>query len=273
MVKGEFDIQEGVRAFQEVPPLLPEIISGLDFVSLPPLRIIPSQCGYVEIAGTTLAVGKTEATQVLGGFLTRSGLEVIVHPERWRENVFLGDPARCFHSELCFLRLKAEDNEKVKTYSSSGMVIGEVSPESDFLYTATDYVLGNITEDEFGCYQQLYRVLSSNMPKPDLIVFLDCSDDEIIKRMRQRVAQEEGREFEIAEEQKQRALALKYLSTRWLDEGGWGETPVLEVDSSGLDFTSKGDGRIAFAEMVVGELQKVNPAKFAGSRVTEFRSR
>lgn len=252
--------------------LTPEEITALDVVPLPPLRTTPSRCLHIEIASTTFGVGKSEAGDTLAKLLT--GPKIVHHPERWWDNPDLKNPQRRYYSELCFLRLKGEDNKRTQTYPPPTLVLQETPAESDFLFAATDRALGTLTEAEFLDYQQVYQSLFPNMVRPDLIVFLYCGKledpfgsnfEEIFRRI---ITRDRG-PFELV--QGTRIRAIDYLTKRFLREGGWGDSiPILAVNTGPLDFANDDGGKLELAQMVVQKTQEVAPAKFASLKVKEF---
>lgn len=236
----------------EVPVLSAELIEVLDELPFPPLRTKPANCCLIEVAGMTLSVGKTTAAEVLGRRLV--GSPVIFQPERWRENPFLKNPKQRFQSECWFLQAKATDNFKIGAYPSEAIVVQDVPPELDWLYTATDFALGRINKKEFRSYQELYQVLLPKMVKPDLTVFVECSLEEIFRRVR-------GRSREFEQIQGERIRALAYLTERWFREIER-QLPTLTVDSSALDFCRQPVDQTALAEMVLASLRFLNPKEF-----------
>lgn len=211
MVIHEFEAFRGAGEPLEIPNLSEEVIARLDSVALPPLRESTPDCVYVEVASSTYGVGKTRAVRALEQVLT--GGPVVVHRERWEENHYLGQPDMVYHCETCFLRMKAEDVVTVPTYPSETVLFQDVPPELDWLYAATDWALGRISDAKFDQYQDLYGALAEHMVRPDLVVYLECGLEETLKRVEGR-ARREGRGFELS--QAVRIVALAHLTERWM---------------------------------------------------------
>lgn len=86
----------------------------------------------------------------------------------------------------------------------------------------------NLTKDELFIYEKIYSLLDTQLPKPDLVVFLQASIDVLKKHIKQR-----GLAYE-------KAIGSSYLEE--LCEAynrfffSYAETPLLTVNISDLDF-------------------------------------
>lgn len=102
--------------------------------------------------------------------------------------------------------------------------------------TVADYLFGkdrifaalNLAPDELALYDNVYRLLDAQMPRPDLVVYIRANVEVLIERLRKR-----NRDFE-------RHIGLKYLervSAAFRDFFFYyDETPLLVVDTTELDF-------------------------------------
>ncbi len=100
----------------------------------------------------------------------------------------------------------------------------------------TDYVLAkdkifaylNLEDDEISLYETVYKLLVPNVPRPDLVIFLQARPEVLLSRVRKR-----GIEYE-------RNISLDYLKT--LSDAyneyffHYNETPLLVVNTSEIDF-------------------------------------
>ena len=99
-----------------------------------------------------------------------------------------------------------------------------------------DYLFGkdrifaalNLAPDELALYDNVYRLLDAQMPRPDLVVYIRANVEVLIERLRKR-----NRDFE-------RHISVQYLervSSAFRDFFFYyDETPLLVVDTTELDF-------------------------------------
>jgi deoxyadenosine/deoxycytidine kinase len=102
-------------------------------------------------------------------------------------------------------------------------------------------------ERDYRSYRELYEVLTSFLPPPDLVVYLRASVPTFLKRIAMR-----GREYE-------KRIAPAYLEglnrlyERWIE--GFALCPVLTIPADELDFVANDDHLEQIAERVLERLQ------------------
>ncbi|MCC7233387.1 MAG: deoxynucleoside kinase [Bacteroidia bacterium] len=179
---------------------------------------------YVVVEGN-IGTGKTSlATRLSETYGTRLVLE------RFAENPFLPpfyeNPQRfAFPLELSFL---ADRYQQLKE---------ELTPQELFhTQTVSDYILSKslifagitLKDDEFGLYQRLFQIINPHLPKPQLLVYLHKSVDNLRRNIRSR-----GREYE-------QKIQPEYLER--LEKGYWTYFRQLEgvrilvIDTNNIDF-------------------------------------
>jgi deoxyadenosine/deoxycytidine kinase len=113
--------------------------------------------------------------------------------------------------------------------------LGDRSVVTDYLF-AKDGIFAGVTLDdaELGLYRQLFELLDAQIPRPDLVVYLEARPDVLQERIRKR-----AREYE-------RGITRDYLER--LTEAfrqffhDYTEAPLLVVDCSEIDFVEhRGD--------------------------------
>ena len=92
----------------------------------------------------------------------------------------------------------------------------------------------NLTKEELFLYEKIYSLLDTNLPKPDLVIFLQASRDILLKHIKKR-----GLDYE------------KHIDEAYLDElteaynrffFSYADSPLVVVNVSDLDFVkSKAD--------------------------------
>jgi deoxyguanosine kinase len=178
---------------------------------------------YVAIEGV-IGVGKTTLAALLskkwGAHLK---LEIV------EENPFLAQfyadmRGYAFQTQLFFLLSRHRQQTELKQFD---LFMEKVV--SDYLF-AKDRIFANITLDdnELALYKRLADLLERDVPKPDIVVYLQASVDTLMERIRKR-----GREFE-------RDMSRDYIAS--LTEAynyfffHYSDTPLIVVNTNDLNF-------------------------------------
>ena len=102
---------------------------------------------------------------------------------------------------------------------------------ADYLF-AKDQIFASLTlsAEELSLYQQIYALLNTRVPKPDLVVYLQARPEVLYKRIKKRDKKyERGVTFEYLSE-----VAQAYNQFFF----HYDETPLLVVNTSEIDFVS-----------------------------------
>jgi len=184
---------------------------------------------YIAVEGP-IGVGKTALARRLA---TEFGSELIL--EGVDDNRFLGkfydDPARyALHAQLFFLLERYRQQRAIDPRELAGR--GAVA---DYLF-AKDAIFAGVTlqPEELSLYREVYQLLDAQIPRPDLVIYLEARPEVLLDRIRKR-----GRDFE-------RAIDHGYLER--LTEAfrsffhHYDETPLLVINCSDIDFVEdRGD--------------------------------
>jgi deoxyadenosine/deoxycytidine kinase len=183
---------------------------------------------YIVVEGP-IGVGKTSLAKILAGeFQARTLFE------RVEENPFLAkfyeDRATyAFQTQLFFLLSRYRQQQEL-----SQQDLFKQNTVSDYLF-AKDKIFASLTlsSEEIGLYQQIYQLLDTRVPKPDLVVYLQARPDVLYKRIRKR------------DKSYEKAVTQDYLKevSRGYNEFffRYDETPLLVVNTSDIDFVSSGN--------------------------------
>ena len=141
---------------------------------------------YIAIEGP-IGVGKTIFAQILAKELTGRVLL-----EKAEENPFLAkfyhQPEQyAFQTQLFFLFSRYRQQQELfqlDLFSKSTIL--------DYLY-AKDKIFAsiNLNDEEFNLYQQIQQLLTAQIPKPDLVIYLQAEPKTLFQRIKKR-----GRDFE-----------------------------------------------------------------------------
>lgn len=191
----------------------------------------------IEVMADSMRVGKTTAVKVIAQGLRKRGYTVTESYEDWEHNPYLkqsySDPAKNFlESQKWFIRRKFE---QIRDGANTQIFIQDVSPEMDYCYAETNRRLGRMGEDHFVEYDKFYRNLDwSQASAPDLLVYLQVSDDVLIQR-----AMDSAREFETVEANY--FLMMKKVNMEWVSEFSNhkfsnSQMKILKINTDKLDF-------------------------------------
>ncbi len=184
--------------------------------------------GYIALDGP-IGVGKTTLAQLLAREI---GARLVL--EDAESNPFLArfydEPDKySFQAQLYFLLTRYRQQREL-----SQQDLFNQATVADYLI-AKDRIFANLNlaPDELTLYEQVYRLLDPQMPKPDLVVYLFARTDVLAERLRKR-----NRDFE------------RYISYQYLERLSaayrdfffyYDEAPLLVVDTSEIDFVSDPD--------------------------------
>jgi len=115
------------------------------------------------------------------------------------------------------------------------MVEGELIPEpavvSDYLFDKDRiFATLNLNEPELALYYRIYELVKNDIPKPDLVVYLQAQVDVLLGRIRQR-----GRSFEANIEPEYLNSLSNLYNSFFLH---YEEAPVLIVNTDRLNFVN-----------------------------------
>jgi deoxyadenosine/deoxycytidine kinase len=182
---------------------------------------------YIAVEGP-IGVGKTALARRLA---TEFGSRLLL--EQVEDNPFLKrfyeDPERyAFQTQLFFLLERYRQQREIGQLElfTQGIV-------ADYLF-AKDGIFAAVTlnGDEFQLYQQIFQVLDQQLPRPDLVIYLEARPEVLLWRLHKR-----AREYE-------RGITPEYLEK--LTEAfrsyfhQYTETPLLVVNCSDIDFVEHG---------------------------------
>jgi deoxyadenosine/deoxycytidine kinase len=183
---------------------------------------------FIAIAGN-IGAGKSTLTKMLSNAL---GWEPFYEADA--ENPYLADfyadmHRWSFHSQVFYLGKRLEHHRQLIDHTSSVVQDRTVYEDAE-IFARNLYVGGYMAERDYDAYRRLYKAVSSFLPPPDLVIYLQASVETLQKHIAKR-----GHEYE-------RSIAPTYLAqlNRLYDEwiGGWMACPVLRIRMDGLDFAS-----------------------------------
>lgn len=184
---------------------------------------------YLVIEGN-IGAGKTTLSTMLADELNA---KLVL--ERFSDNPFLPkfymDAERySFPLELSFLaeRYKQLNNDLRSSSLFQPLVIADY-----FFMKSLIFAQNTLAKDEFNLYRQIFEIIYSSIPKPDLYVFLHLPVDRLLANIQSR-----GRDYE-------KSISAEYLER--IQDGYFSffkqhpEYTFLVIDTSNIDFVKKPD--------------------------------
>lgn len=178
---------------------------------------------FIAIEGV-IGAGKTSLTKILS-----NKLHAGVLLEEFEENPFLAkfytDRRKyAFHTQIYFLMSRYRKQREIAQIDlfNSKLI-------TDYLFVK-DRIFAevNLSEDEFALYDKIYSILSVDIPRPDLVIYLQAGPEALYKRIKQRGrAYERDIEFEYIER-----LSEAYNTFFF----HYNSSPMLIVNIKGFDF-------------------------------------
>ncbi len=181
---------------------------------------------YIVIEGN-IGAGKTSLATALA-----EELNARLVLEQFEENSFLpkfyDDPARyAFPLELSFL---ADRYQQLKNRFTRPDIFQPFTIADYFIFKSLIFASKNLEPLEFGLYSKLFAIVSSVVPKPDLIVYLYLNLENLKRNIQKR-----GRPYE----QQIQYEYLEKIQTGYLDYlRQQPDLHILLIDTNGVDFVN-----------------------------------
>jgi len=235
---------------------------------------------YLSVAGT-MGSGKTTAARLIADALHFHLVE-----ENFGENAFLPRFYKrmnrwAFHSQTFFLMEKinqlmeigkegacpskpggrsgvilsppaggSKDPVRNKATHINGIVQDTPIEQDVFSYAKAQHVLGNMDDAEWRLYEKIYTTFEPHLPKPDLIIYLETSLDEVVRRIASR-----GREYE-KKIPKSYLILLEKLNQEWMKENK--NRTFLKIKTDGLNIVTSTTAQKKFIHQLCSEFENMH---------------
>jgi deoxyguanosine kinase len=189
---------------------------------------------YIVLEGP-IGVGKTSLASRLAEEFEARTLFENVEDNPYLKEFYQNRKKNAFKAQLYFLLSRYQ--QQIDLFQTD---LFQKTTVSDYLF-AKDRIFAsiNLDRDELYLYEELYRILSPRIPKPDLVIYLSADVDVLKKRIKNR-----GNIYE------------KGLDTDYLQKVvaaynefffHYDQTPLLVISTSNIDFVSS---RADFQQLV-----------------------
>lgn len=144
-------------------------------------------------------------------------------------------------------------NERFRHIKTASSVRGAVLDRSiygDLIFAKMLKDGGDMTEEEFNIYLDLFHNMIEHCKPPKLMVYLEVSPEEAIRRITKR-----GRDFELATEMEY-WVNLNNEYTEYFKQ--YDHSPVLKINVDHLDFESNKEDKEYLLGRIDQELERIN---------------
>lgn len=196
---------------------------------------------FITIEGV-IGVGKTTVTRLLTEALHGETLFEIVEENPFLKDFYTDRDAWALQTETFFLLNRVKQLEDVaKRLKTGATVVSDYNLVKNRIFAGL--TLTGVKRDK---YMQLFAILTSDLPKADMVIYLKADHSTVMERIRRR-----NRSFERNMDPDYiRRLADEYEEYFNEPEVHFGTTPILTVDTNNLDLVSSATDKQAFIEMV-----------------------
>jgi deoxyadenosine/deoxycytidine kinase len=183
----------------------------------------------IIVAGN-IGVGKTSLAERLSERLGwRCAFESVT------DNPYLADfyndmRAWAFHLQIFFLGHRAQQYLKMANDSQS-VIFDRTIYEDEVIFARALYHMGNVTERDYLSYRRVFALICSQLPPPDLLIYLKAPVKVLMERIHSR-----ARSIETGITEEYLSL-LESFYEDWLKS--FDVCPVLTIRSDDLDFVHK----------------------------------
>lgn len=124
----------------------------------------------------------------------------------------------------------------------------------DIIFAKMLYQKGEMSEEEFGLYEDLLENILEHVNPPKLMIYLESSVDGAIKKINKR-----GRDYEqVVEKEYWQVLNKEYEEYF----GAYKISPILRINVDGLDFENNLDDREYILKLIETKLEEITKSEF-----------
>lgn len=203
---------------------------------------------FITVEGP-IGVGKTSLTKALSKQHQFQLLKEIVDENPFLNKFYEDIEEWSFQTEMFFLcnRYKQLSDIQKKFISKQEPVVADYHIFKNLIFAKR-----TLPEEEYAKYEAIYKILTADMPKPNMVIYLHASLDTLMKRIKLR-----GREFEqMITPDYMEQLSADYHEFIERFEREHPEIPVLRFNGDELDFVQNRSDLEVILTHVEGTLEK-----------------
>jgi deoxyadenosine/deoxycytidine kinase len=183
----------------------------------------------IVVAGN-IGTGKTSLTERIGERMRWQTAYESVSDNPYLPDFYADMKSWSFHLQIYFLGHRAEQYLEMAASRQSAILDRSIY-EDAYIFARALHELGNLNERDYYAYRRLFELVVSQLPAPDLLIFLNAPVEVLMDRIMKR-----AREIETGITPEYLALLESYYDD-WLDS--FDICPVLEIRTDDLDFVHK----------------------------------
>ena len=203
---------------------------------------------FITVEGP-IGVGKTSLAKAIASHFQYKLLKEIVDENPFLDKFYDDIQEWSFQTEMFFLcnRYKQLEDIQLKYIQNNQPVVADYHIFKNLIFAQR-----TIQESQFSKYKDIYSILTADMPRPNMVIYLDASLETLMHRIALR-----GREFE-------KNISEKYLMQLSDDyaqfmnefEAAHPDIPVLRFNGDEMDFILRKDDMDHILTSVSNQLQK-----------------
>jgi len=199
---------------------------------------------FIAVAGN-VGVGKSTLTRLLCEYLCWEPFYEAVADNPYLADFYKDMRTWSFHSQIYFLARRLSHHRQIIEWPGTVVQDRTVYEDAE-IFAQNLHLQGYMTVRDWQSYWDLYQTVSTILPPPDLVIYLQASVPVLQDRIRQR-----GRDYEqeISEDY---LLQLNTLYTEWVE--GFTLCPVLTVPTDTLNFIASNSHLELIANRVLDKL-------------------
>jgi deoxyguanosine kinase len=135
---------------------------------------------YIAVEGP-IGVGKTSFVEMLSSHLNANKIfEDFNNP--FLKDFYRDNPGAAFQTQLFFLLSRYQQQQKLQQAD-----LFEQTIICDYIFQKDKiFAYLNLNDSELLIYEKLYLLLETNVPKPDLVIYLQATQDVLLQRIKKR---------------------------------------------------------------------------------------
>lgn len=188
---------------------------------------------FITVEGP-IGVGKTSLTKAIAEQHQFQMLKEIVDENPFLNKFYEDIEEWSFQTEMFFLcnRYKQLSDIEKKFISKRESVVADYHIFKNLIFAKR-----TLPETEYIKYESIYKILTADMPTPNMVIYLHASLDTLMARIKMR-----GREFEqMITPEYMEQLAADYHEFIERFEREHPEIPVLRINGDEIDFVQNAD--------------------------------
>lgn len=210
---------------------------------------------FIAVAGN-IGVGKSSLVELLCAQLSWSPVYEPVHENPYLADFYKDMSKWGFHSQVYFLSHRIRIHQDILQQQNSVIQDRSIYEDAE-IFARNLFNQGYLSERDFQTYYGLYQSVSTFLPPPDLLLYLQASESTLQKRICMR---NRSIEKQISSDYLNQ---LNKLYDQWIEN--FNLCPVLTIQADDLDYVADKSHLVLIKEKIqeklIGKDQMIFPSK------------